>query len=138
MKVSLAPRQKGAAPPAWLFVSLGLVTCFVAAKLLTVIPIRLVPSCGFRTATGHPCPTCGATRLILHLMAGRWQAAFKSHPFFFVLLAGLSLWVIAGAAATLLRRDLRIEMAPREERWLWVLLGSAFLANWAYLWIAGI
>jgi len=138
VKIRLNPHQKGAAPPAWIFVGAGLLVCLAAVKSMSLIPMRLLPPCGFRVVTGHPCPTCGTTRLILHLLEGQWLQGFRSNPFFFMFLAVMFSWVFAGAVAWLARRDLRIEVGPREERWLWCLLGAAFLVNWVYLWIAGI
>ena len=138
MRILLNPHQKGVAPPAWIFVGVGLFVCLSAVKLLSLIHMRLLPPCGFRAVTGHPCPTCGTTRLILGLLEGHWLQAFQSNPFFFLLLAVLFVWILAGATAWLARRDLRVNIGPREERWLWALLGAAFLGNWVYLWIAGI
>lgn len=109
-----------------------------AVKVVSLLSMRLLPPCGFHVVTGHPCPTCGSTRVILYLLDGHWAQAFQVNPFFFVCLAALTFWAVAGAVAWLMHRDLSVHVSRREERWLWVLLGAAFLVNWAYLWIAGI
>jgi hypothetical protein len=137
VKIHLNPHQKGVAP-AWIFVGAGLLIAIGAVKVASLIPMKLLPPCGFHVVTGHPCPTCGSTRVILYLLDGHWLQAFRANPFLFMCLTVLTFWFVAGAVAWLARRDLRVDVGSREERWLWVLLGAAFLANWAYLWIAGI
>jgi hypothetical protein len=135
--IHLRPHQKGP-PPAWVFVGAGLAVCLTLVKAGSLLPVKLLPPCGFHAVTGHPCPTCGATRALLFASEGRMVEAFLTNPFFCVCLALLALWVFAGAVALLARRDLTVELGRRGELWLWLVLGTGFLANWAYLWCAGI
>lgn len=92
----------------------------------------LIGGCPFHRALGLPCPTCGTTRALEALLAGRWLPALALNP-----LAAIAL--VLGAIALLI--------AP-----LWVLRGwpvpsarepwprsirlgllAIVLANWAYL-----
>jgi hypothetical protein len=43
-----------------------------------------VPQCTFRTLTGVPCVTCGATRAAMALMEGNIVGAFWLNPLVFV------------------------------------------------------
>jgi hypothetical protein len=124
--------------PAWPFVGLGLVILAALGAVVSLLPARFIPPCGFHLLTGHPCPTCGVTRMGLALLHGHVGQALHENPFFFFVIAGLSLWVAAGAGARLAGRTLTVEVGAKEERWLWLALLVAFLANWWYLWHAGI
>ena len=37
--------------------------------------------CVFRELTGTPCPGCGLTRSVLFILRGRWEEAWRMHPF---------------------------------------------------------
>lgn len=138
MNLRIAPRRKGAPLPAWPFVGLGLGILAAGAYLVSLVPLRWIPPCGFHTLTGHPCPSCGATRMTQALLHARLLEAFRLNPLFAGLLAGFTLWFLAGAGARLAGRDLTVEVGAREEKWLWLALLAAFLINWAYLWRAGV
>lgn len=138
MKVELEPRTKDSMLPAWPMVGLGLIVMAGLGWVISRLPPRWIPPCGFHLMTGHPCPTCGFTRMGLDLLKGDLPTAFRMNPFLFLMLAVLVFWVVLGAAAWLAGRWLRIVLSKREEKWLWLLLILAFLANWWYLWRAGI
>ena len=138
MKILVTPRQKGSPVPAWPFVGLGLGILAAVGYLASLLPARWIPPCGFHTLTGHPCPSCGGTRMTQALLHGRWVEAIRMNPLFAGMLAGFALWFLAGAGARLAGRDLTIEVGDREEKWLWLALLAAFLVNWAYLWRTGI
>jgi hypothetical protein len=45
------------------------------------VPVLMfAPSCVFRDLTGMPCPTCGATRSVVHLARGEFFASFGMNP----------------------------------------------------------
>jgi len=44
------------------------ILALIAVRFLPVL--ELMPSCVFRAFTGIPCPTCGATRSLVHLANG--------------------------------------------------------------------
>lgn len=138
MRFRFTPKAKAAKPPAWIFVGLGLGTAAVIFWFLSFVPETYWPPCGFHLVTGHPCPTCGATRATFHLLHGQWLAALKTNPFFTLVIWGLCLWIVVGGLAWLAGRSFTIEVSGREEKWWWLLLLALFLINWAYLWIAGI
>lgn len=138
MKFRLTPHYKGAPLPAWPFVGLGVAMLAVGGWLASLLPARWIPPCGFHTLTGHPCPSCGGTRMTQELLHGRWLEALRMNPLFAFVLAGFALWFLAGAAARLAGRDFTIDVGAREEKWLWLALLAAFLVNWVYLWRAGI
>ena len=72
------------------------------------------------------------------MLKGHVVQAFKMTPFFAVILTGLGAWFLVGAGARLAGRDFTIDVGQREEKWLWLGAGAAFLLNWLYLWKAGI
>lgn len=49
-----------------------------AARFLPVL--TLLPSCPFNELTGIPCPTCGATRSVLHLAQGDIFSSIAVNP----------------------------------------------------------
>ncbi|HET6363493.1 MAG TPA: DUF2752 domain-containing protein [Nitrospirota bacterium] len=42
--------------------------------------LTFAPSCVFKGLTGVPCPTCGATRSVVHLARGELFASFVMNP----------------------------------------------------------
>jgi hypothetical protein len=42
--------------------------------------LTFAPSCVFKDLTGVPCPTCGATRSVVHLAQGELSASFGLNP----------------------------------------------------------
>ncbi len=138
MRLQWARHRKENLTPAWVGVGLGLLVLGAAGLVAERLPARFLPPCGFHLITGHPCPTCGATRMVLDLLHGRLAASFHSNPLLLLILAALVLWALAGLVARFAGRDLTIELSPREEKWFWLGLLVAFLLNWWYLWEAGI
>lgn len=94
------------------------------------------PVCLFHLATGHPCPTCGATRAALSFSCGDFFGAWHWNP-----LATLSFVAIAVfdcyASVVLLARARRwrpVNVGGTEWRVLRYAFVAALMANWAYLW----
>jgi hypothetical protein len=138
MKIRAPLHQKGSVP-AWPFVGFGLLVLAGLGLFIKLLPERWVPPCGFHVATGHPCPSCGVTRMGFAILSGHLVDAFFYHPFFFLVLGALGLWFGAGLAVRLFwKRDLFFDTTSREDKWLWLLLLLGFLLNWAYLWRAGV
>lgn len=138
MKIRLARARRGDVPPAWVFVALGGVLFAAGALAVSLLPERFHPQCGFHAVSGHPCPTCGATRSVLLLAHLRPLDAFLTNPLFASAVAVVLLWIGAGVAARLAGRNLYVEVGAREEKWWWFALLGAFLVNWVYLWRAGV
>ena len=86
--------------------------------------------CTFKTITGFPCLTCGATRCALCVLDGRFIAAFLYNPLVFTgaLVAGalLLLRVVFGCT-------LRLDLRGWRRTAAWMLAIALALANWAYL-----
>lgn len=137
MKV-IVKRHEKEILPAWFWVGVGLMCVAGVGAGVRFLPPGLIPPCGFHVVTGHPCPTCGMTRMGFFLLEGDFVAAFRMNPFLFLLCATLGLWVAAGALLRTARRDLFLEISEREEPWWWLALVAGFLANWAYLWRMGV
>jgi hypothetical protein len=92
-----------------------------------------LPPCAFRTVTGCPCPTCGATRCVLALLHGHVAEAAAWNPLVFAGLAVLAL-VNLYAVTVLLGRlpRLRLSLGRTEGRVLGVAVLVLLAANWAY------
>jgi len=86
--------------------------------------------CTFKTITGLPCLTCGATRCALCALEGRFIAAFAYNPLVFTgaLVAGVLLLLRVVSGCTL-----RLDLRGRPRTVAWVLAIALVLANWAYL-----
>lgn len=101
--------------------------------LALVAVVQLLGSadlCHFHRLTGHPCPTCGSTRVVLALLAGDVERAAALNPLVFLGLVGLA------ALATLRlvgKRRLVVLTTRRRVRIATATLLLAVLANWAYL-----
>lgn len=88
------------------------------------------PPCMFKRLTGVPCPTCGATRGCLALLRGHVGAAWWCNPLLFTLAGLAGLWLVV---RLVFGRQVRLELTKAERRVALVVLGVAFLANWAYV-----
>ncbi len=77
MHVTFIKRKTGEIEYGIIYGVISLIALFIA-RTIPVIP--LAPSCVFRTLTGIPCPTCGATRSVVNLARGEVFAAFMMNP----------------------------------------------------------
>ncbi|MEM7153980.1 MAG: DUF2752 domain-containing protein [Myxococcota bacterium] len=106
------------------------VTLALACTTIAVVFARLGWSegCAVLRTTGWPCPGCGATRAMVHLLHLQPVHAWRMHP----LVTGLAMtsfgWAIADLA--LWRHGLRL--APRRSVGWAVLLPVAVGLNWLY------
>jgi hypothetical protein len=115
----------------WLAVSL----CAVLIGWAVLASGLPTPRCMWHELTGLPCPGCGGTRCLRHLLSGRLSAAFAMNPLVFLGLASVALYDVYAAVVLAFRLPrLRIESVPR---WLGNLARfgavAALLANWAWL-----
>ena len=89
-----------------------------------------VDLCLFRRLTGYPCPTCGSTRGVLHILQGDIPAAWAFNPLLFTVLA------VAGALLAVrvaFGRAVRIRLTRGEQRIAWIVGTALLLLNWAYV-----
>lgn len=91
-----------------------------------------LPPCLIKTFTGIPCPTCGATRALRHLLHGDLVAAIATNPGVVAALAGMPL-----LAAWALRTPPGAWPAPARRAGL-AAVAFAAAANWAYVVAVGI
>src|SRR5450432_295361 len=115
----------------WLIVS-----CATFAGLASWVAARLpTPQCAFRSLTGLPCITCGATRAAIQFFHGHFAASFLFNPLAFLALCSLlALDVYALAVIAARAPRLRLGNFSRAEKRLARLLGIILLAgNWIYL-----
>jgi len=119
----------------WLSVAAGSAVC---AALALAAPELRVPRCAFKTLTGLPCPTCGATRACLALVRGDVAAAFVSNPLLMLAGAGALLYV-AYATVVLAGRlpRCRVLVTRAEAHAVRAVSVALLTANWAYLIVSG-
>lgn len=100
---------------------------------------RVPPSCVFKNATGHPCPSCGMTRSWVHLAHAHLADAVVQNPLgsvLFVLSLGAALYLALRATTAL--PALRLRLGRRESLALRWGIAAAIAANWAYVWWSGV
>ncbi len=94
--------------------------------------------CLFKEVTGLPCPSCGATRSVLLLGRGDFEAALLLNPLGFLLVAGLLVipfWLgydIVRRRESFYRRYNAIEEFLRQKKWVVFAAGIFLLINWAW------
>jgi len=118
-----------------------LLFCSLPLLLGALFLVRLAPEfvlgvahCPLRQGTGFPCPTCGGTISLVHLVNGSWIRAVYANPLVVLLTVLYVPVAIYATAATLVprwRRRLHLpHSASRTARWLVILLVGL---NWAWL-----
>jgi len=120
--------------PPWPLWAVALVVGWMAAVGAAVWVMlkygRPVELCLFKRLTGYPCPTCGSTRGMLHILQGDLAGAWTFNPLLFTVLA-------AAAALLAVRlafgRTVRIRMTRGEQRIAWIVGIALLLLNWAYV-----
>ncbi|HET7319653.1 MAG TPA: DUF2752 domain-containing protein [Nitrospirota bacterium] len=77
MQVTFKKRERGG-------IEFGIIYGGIAVAALAVpwfLPVRLLsPSCAFKGLFDIPCPTCGATRAVVHLSHGEIAFALAMNP----------------------------------------------------------
>lgn len=111
----------------------SIVLCLIAAAWSLPLD-RLLPACIFRSMTGLSCPTCGATRALLHFSRGELLDALSMNPIFMVVLLSLLAWMLLDGIQLLYRKRISLVFTSRIEKTI-LRAGVAllFLANWIYL-----
>ncbi|HZN55314.1 MAG TPA: DUF2752 domain-containing protein [Candidatus Polarisedimenticolaceae bacterium] len=110
---------------------------FVLMRPIWLAAAALLPACPWHAWTGWPCPGCGTTRALVHLLHGDLGGALRFNP----LAAGAAAAFVAGGAAAPLWLTLggRIPALPDRSRPAWVAaLGVAIAGNWAWLCASGV
>ncbi|HEY2711981.1 MAG TPA: DUF2752 domain-containing protein [Chthoniobacterales bacterium] len=115
----------------WLVVSLGAVA-LLGFWLSLGLP---TPHCAFRSLTGLPCPTCGATRAAWQFLHGHFLASFLFNPLAFLAYCIVVAFDLYAFAVLILRAPrLRFTGLTSAERAAVRYSVLALLAaNWLYL-----
>ena len=93
-----------------------------------------LPSCVFKGLTGFPCPTCGATRSIMHLAHGGGVAALAMNPLIAISFIAAILYLLY-SLITLAACAPRVHIALTDTEKNTVRIGAIglVLINWTYL-----
>jgi hypothetical protein len=115
----------------WLFVTLAL-------ALIGLVWLRFglpTPECTWKNLTGIPCPGCGATRTVRHVMDGAIPDAFLMNPLFFAVAVGVAIYdVYAAVVLAFGLPRLRFESLP-EWSGLPIRVGAVALVLGNWLWL---
>ena len=107
------------------------ILALIAVRFLPVL--ELMPSCVFRAFTGIPCPTCGATRSLVHLANGNLSASFSMNPAIALLMFAALLMFSYDVATLFSGSRISLSLTPREATLIRAGVVVVLLANWAYL-----
>jgi hypothetical protein len=131
MKISLARVPRRPPWPAW---AVAVVATWLAlvgsAVYIAAGSGRHLELCLFKFVTHLPCPTCGSTRGVFHLLHGRLLAAWLCNPLVFSV--GL-LFLVVVIMRIFTGRVIRVTLSLRERRIAWILAAVLVIANWIYV-----
>jgi len=131
MKVALVPTTRRVPGPWWAWAVVALWAAVVSAGAWAPwLAGRGVELCMFKRLTGLPCPTCGATRGCLRLLAGDLAGGWLCNPLLFSV-AGIA--AAALICKVTLGRKLRVQLSRMEKLALGCLGVGLVLGNWAYV-----
>lgn len=111
----------------------GIVLLALCAAFFLPI-LTLVPSCVFQGLTGLPCPTCGATRSIVHLAHGDIAASFGMNPLIALGGVGAVLFFVYTLVALLFDLPkIQVQATEREKNGMRIGALLLIFLNWSYL-----
>lgn len=120
--------------PRWVVVIVAVWLAMIGlVQLLSWLSGQPTPGlCMFHRLTGHPCPTCGTTRLFLAIGQGDLLKAMAFNPLVFVATV-----LLVGAVLLRVIFERRVVViTSRRSRIFWtVAVLIALVANWTYLWL---
>jgi hypothetical protein len=103
-----------------------------AGRFLPVL--SFAPACVFKGLTGLPCPTCGATRSLVHLARGELSASLSLNPLVpsCIVIAAI---VFSYSLITLILGIPRVGiiLSDREKNIARIGMVALVVANWCYL-----
>jgi len=136
MRIRFTERTPGQIDLALLFGGIAL----AALLAFSILPIAsLLPACIWHGITGVPCPTCGATRSLIHLSRGEIATSFSFNPLASIAIISLVLSFFASVSSRVLfAQRLTMAFSGREKDGLRVAVITLFLLNWSYLVMSGI
>ena len=93
-----------------------------------------LPKCVFKSITGFPCPTCGATRSFEELSQFHIVNTFLMNPLVFLICIGGGLFAIYSFGVYFLKiPPISIHWNKKRNNVARILAIAAILINWAYL-----
>lgn len=132
MTRSHPPRSIAAIIPAGI-TFLAVVVLLVVARVYDNLPVH-APECGFRTALGIPCLSCGGTRSMQALANGNVADALKLNPAVVIGILATVVWL--GIGIRRFRRGFT-EPAPaamsRRIKLVSLSIAAVLFLNWIYL-----
>lgn len=81
--------------------------------------------CPIYALTGLYCPSCGVSRMCMHLLAGQWRAAFFCNPALFCLLPALALLLVRTELSYW--RTGRRTLGRRQQAFIWCAVAGLVL-----------
>jgi hypothetical protein len=111
----------------------------LAAAAVWLLRLDRIPLtfCLFKGLTGLPCPTCGSTRALGHLVALDVAGALSMNPFTTLVAVIVAGWAVADLALLPRRQAIGLAVSPRLAFAMRAGTLVLFLANWVYLVWAG-
>jgi hypothetical protein len=101
-----------------------------SALVAIATAVEVTGLCHFKLLTGVPCPCCGGSRGVLHLLGGDLSGGLAMNPLFlFAAAAFLALVVLRLVAGR--RFDWQLSASGR--RIAWAIAAVALLLNWVYV-----
>jgi hypothetical protein len=111
------------------FALIALVVTRFLPALTTVLP-----SCVFKGITGIPCPTCGATRAVMHLSRGDIIASLEMNPLVAIAVVSGMMYFIYSALTFLFNmRRITVIFADNEMNPVRLIVALTVAINWGYL-----
>ncbi len=95
----------------------------MAGVFIWALFVKIPLPCVFRLATGLYCPTCGATRAIIHLVHGSFLSAIKSNAFVTIASVPTALWLISVAIGLILDKKSLYTVSKRGLISILILIG---------------
>ena len=131
MRLTLKERTRGQIEFGIIYGGIALLAVF-AGRFVPVL--SFAPSCVFKGLTGVPCPTCGATRSVVHLAQGELSASLSLNPLVPLLLI-IAAIVFFYSLITLILGIPRVAiiLSDREKNIARTVVVALVLANWCYL-----
>jgi hypothetical protein len=131
MRLFYKKKSKGQLDFGLLYGGIALLT-LCAARFLPILPF--LPSCPLHDLTGFPCPTCGASRSIVHLSQGNFLSSFALNPLTAICVtAAVVYFFYSVIAALFFFPKLELQLADKEKN---IARSGAVLlifSNWLYL-----
>ncbi len=131
MKVRWARSTRVPRLPGWATVLVGLWLLLVLAGVLLEQwggPVR--ETCLFHRFSGHPCPTCGSTRVVMGFARGEWAHAFRWNP---LVALGLLVGALGLGVRLITGHTLQFDLSPRQQRLALGLGLATLLLNWVWV-----